>query len=510
MSPTAPSGPSLAQILIETGVVSEAQVEQARSRQRATGGRLGEALVDLGLATEETIGRAIARALNVPYTNVDLSAVDPAVVSRFPEGLLRRALALPLIDSGGQTVVAMADPSDRAAVAELRSAAGRPIAVVVGAPAAIRRALAEWRGGRKPGSAPTAQAPAAAYSTTPAPAPGAPAAKAPAAPAASVPAARPVVTPPRPAGTELLLRHLDAARGLRASEIHLVPAEAEAYSVYYRTDGGLVQRESMPAAAARAVREQLRTQGVPDLARPEDSFAQGWTALSVGDARIQFHATHCRGAAGIATVLRLGPRLDVGPHVSTLGLTPLAEAELTELCEGPEGIVIVHGPPRACGTTVLASLAALAARDDRRTVVLEPAPQAPYPPGATRVRFGSRDQAARIWVELMLGQGADVMVLDEVLYGESIDALLSGATQGRLVFARTDWLDAQELLRFLARSHQTRCALRDRPLVLIGLPSGRREGSAVWAAAEEGGLRPGTLTATLLSVEERDALLAPG
>jgi Tfp pilus assembly pilus retraction ATPase PilT len=295
---------------------------------------------------------------------------------------------------------------------------------------------------------------------------------------------------------------------VRASEIHLVPAEGETYAVYYRTDGGLVARESAPGAAVRAVREQLRTLGVPDLARPEDSFAQGWAALPVGDARVQLHTTHCRSVGGVATVLRLGPRLDVAPQVSTLGLTPLAEAELTELCEGPEGIVIVHGPPRACGTTVLAALAALAAREDRRIVTLEPAPQAPYPPGTTRVRFGSREQAVRIWIDLMLGQGADVMVLDEVLFGESIEALLGGATMGRLVFARTDWLDAQELLGFLARSRQARSALRDRPLVLVGLPAGRREGAAVWAAAEEGGLRPGTLTATLLSVEDRDALLS--
>lgn len=502
MSPTAQSGPSLTQILIETGVVSEAQVEQARTRQRVTGGRLGEALVDLGHATEESIGRALAKALGIPYTNVDLSAVDPAVVNRFPEGLLRRALAMPLIDSGGQIVVAMADPSDRSAVGELRKAAGAPIAVVVGAPAAIRRALSECRTPARESTTAEAGAPATEAAPPPPPAP------APAAPRVTAPGSRPAVTPPRPAGVELLLHHLDAARGVRASEIHFVPADAETFSVYYRTDAGLAQRESTPAAAIRALREQLHTLGVPDLPRPEDSFAQGWAALSVGDTRTQFHTTHCRSTGGVATVLRVGPRLDVAPQISTLGLTPLAEAELAELCEGPEGLVIVHGPPHSCGTTVLASLAALAARADRRIVVLEPAPHAPYPPGTTRVRFGSRDQAARIWTDLMLGQGADVMALDEVLYGEAVESLLCGAAIGRLVFARTDWLDGQELLRFLARSRHARPALHDRPLVLVGLPVGRREGSAVWSAAEEGGLRPGTLTATLLSLEDRDALLS--
>ena len=108
----------------------------------------------------------------------------------------------------------------------------------------------------------------------------------------------------------------------------------------------------------------------------------------------------------------------------------------------------------------------------------------------------------------MLGQGADVMVLDEVLYGGSIEALFSGATIGRLVFARTDWIDGRELLRFLSRCRNAGTVIKDRPLVLVGLPAGRREGSAVWSAAEEGGLRPGTLTATLLSLEDRDALLA--
>jgi hypothetical protein len=518
VTPTAQSGPTLAQILIENGVVSEAQVDQARTRQRATGGRLGEALVDLGLATEESIGRALARSLGVPYTNVDLSAVDPAVVTRFPEGLLHRALAMPLIDSGGQIVVAMADPSDRAAVSELKTASGAPIAVVVGAPGAIRRALSEWRAGLAPeAAAPEAATPMASTPRVPfvrpAPPPAPPARESTEPPAAaprrSGGMARPVVSPPRPAGMELLLHHLEAARGVRASEIHLAPADQKSYSVHYRLDAGLAQRESIPATAVRALREQLQTLGVPDLVRPEDSFAQGWAATSVGDSRVQFHATHCRSTSGVATVVRLGPRLDTPPEIASLGIAPLAEAELTELCEGPEGIVIVYGPPRSCGSTVLASLAALAARDDRRIVVMEPAPHAPFPAGATRVRFGSRDQAVRVWSDIMLGQGADVMVLDEVLYGESIEAVLTGATVGRLVFARTDWLDGRELLRFLARSRHARPALRDRPFVLVGLPAGRREGSAVWAAVEEGGLRPGTLTATLLSLEERDGLLGP-
>ena len=497
---------SVASILVESGILTPPQVEQARTRQHSTGGRLGEVVVELGFAGEEAIGRALAAAVGAPFTQVDLSVVDPAVLARFPEGVLRRALAIPLLDTGRQIVVAMADPTDRTAVTELREVAGAPILVVVGAPAAIRRALAECHAGAAPPGAGEADAGTGDAGSREAGRDGTRAVDArprdakPAATAASSRAPAPSV----------LHRHLETALAMCASEIHFVPVDPDSVAVLYRLESGLVPQDLETPAAARTVREQLLALGVADLTRPEDSFAQGAGTLAAGEGRVQFHATHCRSTAGIATVLRLGPRLDAAPPILALGIAPLAEAELHDLCEGPEGIVIVYGPPRAGGSTVLASLASLAAREDRRVLALEPHASAPHPGGTTRVRFGNREQAARIWADLALGQGADVVVLDDVLHGEAIEAVLGGASVGRLVFARTDWLDGRELLAFLARSRHARAVLHDRPFVLLGLPGARREGGAVWAPALDGGLRPGTLQATLLSLEERDALLRRG
>jgi type IV pilus assembly protein PilB len=508
----------LASILVEWGIVSESQVEQGRARQRVTGGRLGEALVDLGFATEESIGRTLAKALGAPFTSVDLTAVDPAVVNRFHVGVLRRALAMPLIDSGGQIVVAMADPTDRAAVAELRAGAGAPISIVVGAPSAIRRALSEYLGvdaGETDDPADSHSIPTPVTSRVDPPRADPPRIDAPRAEvvgADPLPAESPRANGPhagapryRPDGATLLTRYLEGAHALRASEIHIVPSVSSA-AIYYRTDRGLEAHGAEPADAAPAIRAALTALGVPDLAGDGETAAQAWGALTLGQGRVQFRVSHCRGDAGVSTVLRLGPTLPEAPHVSTLGLTPLAEAELCELVEGPEGIVIVYGPPHSGGSTVLASLASLAAREDRRLLVLEPSPAAPYPECATRIRFGERAEAARLWSSLLLGQGADVMVLDDVLHGGAIETVLSGATVGRLVFARTDWIDGQELLQCLSRSRHARVALRDRPFVMIELPSARRDGSAVWAPAEAGGLSPGTLHSTLLTNEERDAL----
>ncbi|HEY6221270.1 MAG TPA: hypothetical protein VIX13_01920, partial [Candidatus Eisenbacteria bacterium] len=111
------------------------------------------------------------------------------------------------------------------------------------------------------------------------------------------------------------------------------------------------------------------------------------------------------------------------------------------------------------------------------------------------------------WERIAVGLGADVVVLDDVLRGAEIEGLLGGATVGRLVFARTDWLDGRMLLAELARSRHGRAVLRDRPFAMISLPSARREGSGVWATPAASEADAGILEATILTEEDRDAIL---
>jgi hypothetical protein len=221
----------------------------------------------------------------------------------------------------------------------------------------------------------------------------------------------------------------------------------------------------------------------------------------------------------VATVIRLSPLPHEAPELSALGLSPIGEAEIREFVDGPEGIVLVTGPPRSGGSMVLASLAALAARPERRILVLDDGSAAPYPRDAVRVYTSpsasggggeSRVPSGERWDTLALGLGADVVALDGTLCGESIADVLSGATVGRLVFARTDWLDAKSLLAFLASKPAGKVVLRDRPFALILLPSCRHEGADAWTSQDDAEERAGCLEVTLLSDEDRDALARGG
>src|SRR5206468_1419238 len=101
----------------------------------------------------------------------------------------------------------------------------------------------------------------------------------------------------------------------------------------------------------------------------------------------------------------------------------------------------VSSAPRPRDTC--ASASRTSARPGRRTLVVEPASSAPYPPETTRVRFTAANAAESGWERLAVGLGADVVVLDDVLRGGAIEGVLGCASVGRLVFAKTDWLDGR-------------------------------------------------------------------
>jgi len=475
VAPFSHSTRTLTSILVECGIVTDEQVAQALARQRDTGLLIGETLVELGFTTEENIGWALSRQLGFPYADVHPSSVDPEMVKRFPEGLLRRIQAVPLFGTEEEITFAMADPTDVDAVAELKAAAGIPASLVIGGPASIRRVLDSVYGPPESGS-PHAAPP---------------------------PTSRRDIVWDR-AGTNFLAYHLHAAVQERASEIHFIPAGAD-LTVAYRTDAGLVTQTPEQPETSLYLRARLGVLGIPDV---DDGRTSSWGAaiVELGPDRIAVSACHSRTDAGVATVLRLAPAPVEAPDLSLLGLSPIGEAEIREFIDGPEGLIVVTGPARAGGSLVLASLAALAARADRRTLVFEPAHLLPYPPGT--IRIPATDSAR--WEQLAVGLGADVVALDGVVNGEQVETLLHGAAVGRLVFARTDWLDPKALLAHLTRSRAGRAALRDRPFALIALPAARREGSAVWVDPARAEIQAGSLQVTILSDEKRDELAKEG
>jgi hypothetical protein len=114
----------IGEALTALGFINEAQLEEALAQQRADRSvPLGELLVRKGLVSRCDLQTALARKMGYPLVDVAQFVTDTEAVARLPYAVAMRIPALPLINHAGRLVVAVEDPSNRAAIDELEFAA---------------------------------------------------------------------------------------------------------------------------------------------------------------------------------------------------------------------------------------------------------------------------------------------------------------------------------------------------------------------------------------------------
>jgi type IV pilus assembly protein PilB len=108
----AKSQKKLGEILIEMTVLRSAEVEKGLAHAKSKGLRLGEALVDLKLATEPQVYKALAQQQNMEYFDLDKSSIPPNAVNLIPDDLMRKYIIIPLGKESGKLRLAIHDPLD--------------------------------------------------------------------------------------------------------------------------------------------------------------------------------------------------------------------------------------------------------------------------------------------------------------------------------------------------------------------------------------------------------------
>ena len=128
---TAPLKP-MGQILIERGLITQADLTRALSEQKRSGHKklLGETVIELGLCTEDQIVEALAAACDIPYAKLTLKLVDSRIAGALPRDLIDKQRALPLFKVDGVLTVAITEPTDVVLIEEIGRVAGGPVQFV--------------------------------------------------------------------------------------------------------------------------------------------------------------------------------------------------------------------------------------------------------------------------------------------------------------------------------------------------------------------------------------------
>ena len=103
---------TIGQILIENGIITNEQLQEALAYGREQDLRLGTVLVDLGFISRDHMYWALGVQYGVSQVEIDPAMVDRELLSRFPQKLLQHHHLLPLIDNGEEVVVVTSDPLD--------------------------------------------------------------------------------------------------------------------------------------------------------------------------------------------------------------------------------------------------------------------------------------------------------------------------------------------------------------------------------------------------------------
>jgi type IV pilus assembly protein PilB len=137
----------LGELIVRAGLLSSVQLDAALAAARAAGRRLGEILVDDELVDERELAQIVAQQEGLEFIDLGKHDLEHEAVDLMSETSARRYLAVPFRFEGTAACVAIADPSDDAALDAVLEEISRPVRFLVATrteiDAAIREAFGE-------------------------------------------------------------------------------------------------------------------------------------------------------------------------------------------------------------------------------------------------------------------------------------------------------------------------------------------------------------------------------
>lgn len=131
----------LGDLLIDAGVITQEQLDQALAAQKQTHQRLGETLVSTGCITERQLIDALQVQLGIEYIDLSKADIDPDMTKLIPRNLAKKNSVVPVKTLGDELYLAMADPLNFMAMEEARTASRKRIIPMIATQNGIDHAI---------------------------------------------------------------------------------------------------------------------------------------------------------------------------------------------------------------------------------------------------------------------------------------------------------------------------------------------------------------------------------
>jgi len=415
----------LGEILVSWGLLSPNALADALQYAQANGRRIGEALVELQLCSEDDVTKALAAQFDMEYVDLDKSVISPGALNLMPAKLIRDLTVLPMSQENGRLKVIIHDPMDLETLDLLRFRLNTDIEPVLAPRSKIQRYIDTFLSEVASDLDETMRSIDASIDED--------------APEEVRESKDEYREDDAPIIRLINLIISEAVRS-RASDIHIEPM-ANRVRVRYRIDGVCVERDSIPKNMQGAVITRLKIMAGMDIAEkrlPQD----GRITQRIGGQDIDFRVSSVPHYHGESIVLRILRPDSVRIGIQALGFEEDDYHRFLRIIKRPNGIFLVTGPTGSGKTTTLYAALQELNRPDRKIITAEEPVEYTFTGmNQCEVREDIGLTFERI-LRAMLRQAPNIILVGEIRDLAVGEIAIAAALTGHLVFSTLHTNDA--------------------------------------------------------------------
>lgn len=421
----------LGEILIERGLITEEQLQEALEQQKQSRELIGQVLIKLGYVHERDVLEALGEQLGLPVVTLTEHSVDPVALGQVPSEFAMRHQLIPLRSDDHTITVAMANPLDVQPLDDLRLVTGCEIKPAIASPSEIKRAIEQFYMEKMIQDISEQEADLTADEG-------------------------PDIADLQRMATEALVIQLvnliiHQAVQERASDIHIEPFERE-LKVRYRVDGVLREAQSPPKRLHPAIVSRVKILADMNIAErrlPQDGRIQ----LRVSGRRIDIRVSTIPTLYGESVVMRI---LDKSMGLLTLeelGMQAQALERFRRLISVPHGIILVTGPTGSGKSTSLYAALMEIFSVEKKIITIED-PVEYQLPGVNQIQVRPNiGLTFASGLRHIVRQDPDVIMVGEIRDPETADIAINAALTGHLVFSTLHTNDSAGAITRLLDMH---------------------------------------------------------
>ncbi len=409
----------LGDILLESGLVSRDQLDAAVIEQNRLGRSLGRVLVDQGVLTEAQLVAALATQIGMRFVDLADVQVDGSALARVPGHVARRHTAIPIGHEDGRLVVAMADPANVFAIDDIRSVAGIEVKPVVATRNDVNAAIDRfYRAGDELNDL-TSELDVADDEED----------------LSKVKE----ITEDAPIVRYVNLLITQAIQD-RASDIHLEPTEHD-LRVRYRIDGVLHEVMRSPRAIQSGVISRLKIMSDINIAErriPQD----GRLSVAAHGKKVDLRVATLPTVWGEKVVMRILDNSTARMDLADLGFSPHNFQIFEKSYVKPYGMILVTGPTGSGKSTTLYATLNVVNRPEVNIITVED-PVEYRLPGVNQVQVNNKAGLSfAAALRSILRSDPDIVLIGEIRDHETAQIAIEASLTGHLVLSTLHTNDA--------------------------------------------------------------------